>query len=220
MSASARSGLRLAARARLADVREYLGSPRRARAWFDAQRLGIVQLRTEALQLLRIVEDLKPRCVLEIGTLHGGSLLMWARAAAPDATLVSVDRPPWEADDPAERSKRCAVERVGSKRQRVHALRGDSHDPAVREQTRETLNGQAVDFLFLDGDHSYDGVARDCGTTSNSCVRGTRCTTSHPHPRGWGGECPDSNEIRERYRHVELVASPAQEGYGIGVIWV
>lgn len=127
---SRESGRRLGARSRLSDLREYLRSPRRARIWFDAQRLGIVQQRSEALRLLRIVEVLKPRAVLEIGTLHGGSLLMWARAAALDATLVSVDRPPWEADDPAERSKRCAIERVGSRRQRVHAVRGDSHDPA------------------------------------------------------------------------------------------
>ena len=221
-SASARSRW-LAVRARLGDMREYLGSPHHVRAWFDAQRLGIVQLRPEALQLLRIVEDLKPRGVLEIGTLHGGSLLLWARAAARDATLVSVDLPPWEADDPAERSKRCALERVGSRRQRVHVVRGDSHDPAVREQARQRLNGQAVDFLFLDGDHSYDGVARDFADYVQLVRPGgiVAFHDIHRHSRGWGGEVPRFwNEIRERHRHVELIASSAQDGFGIGVIWI
>ena len=214
---------RLGGLSRLSDVREYLRSPRRARIWFNAHRLGIVQRRPEVLRLLGIVAALKPRSVIEIGTLHGGSLLMWARAAAPDATLVSIDLPPWEADDPAERSKRCAIERLGSRRQRVHAVRGHSHEAAVREQACRHLNGQAVDFLFLDGDHSYDGVRGDFAGYAELVRPGgiVALHDIHPHSRGWGGEVPRFwNEIRERYRHTELIANPAQDGYGIGVLWI
>ena len=62
-------------------------------AWWcrEARRLGLTQIDEEARALLRIVSDRRPRRVLEIGTAHGGSFLLWARAARPDATLVSVD---------------------------------------------------------------------------------------------------------------------------------
>src|SRR5262249_17021459 len=59
-----------------------------------ARRLGLVQEPREARALLRIVRELRPTRVVEVGTAHGGSFLLWARAAAPDATLVSVDLPP------------------------------------------------------------------------------------------------------------------------------
>lgn len=211
------------ARSRLGAMRDLVRSPRRARIWFEAQRLGIVQQRTEALRLLRIVESLKPRTVLEIGTLHGGSLLLWARAAASDATLVSIDLPPWEADDPAEGSKRRAIEQAGSRRQQVHAIRGDSHDPAILTEACQRLKGEAVDFLFLDGDHSYDGVRRDFADYADLVRPGgvVALHDIHPHARGWGGEVPRFwSEIRERYRHEELIAKPAQDGFGIGVIWI
>jgi predicted O-methyltransferase YrrM len=204
-------------------LRDYLASPRRTRAWFDAKRLGIVQLRTEAIRLLRLVEELQPRAVLEIGTLHGGSLLLWARAAAADATLVSVDLPPWEGDDPAECAKRRAIAQVGSPAQRVHVVRGDSHDVASRQRARAALNGRAVDFLFLDGDHSYDGVAADFSAYVEFVRPGGMVALHdiHPHSRGWGGEVPRFwKEIRDRYRHDEIVANANQDGYGIGVLWV
>jgi len=214
---------RLRTRSRWENARGYLRSPRHARSWIKAQRLGIVQLRAEALRLLRLIEGLRPRAVLEIGTLHGGSLLLWARAAAPNATLISVDLPPWEADDPAEYAKRSAIERVGSGRQRVQTVRGDSHDPSVRQQARQLLKGTAVDVLFLDGDHSYDGVARDFRDYVDLVRPGGMVALHdiHPHSRGWGGDVPRFwKEIRERHRHIEIIADPHQDGYGIGVLWM
>ena len=43
----------------------------------------------------------------------------------------------------------------------------------------------------------------------------------HPHSRGWGGDVPVFwREVRDRFRHRELVADSRQDGYGIGVVWV
>ena len=166
-------------------------SPRRARALRSARRMGMTQMPSEASDLLRIVERLRPRRVIEIGTTHGGSLLLWARAAAADATLVSIDLPPWEIDDPGESDKRRAIERVGSQQQSVYALRGDSHDPAVQARAHACLGGRAVDFLFLDADHSYEGVRATSTSTRASVgrVASWPSTTSTPIRAAGAARC-------------------------------
>ena len=45
--------------------------------------------------------------------------------------------------------------------QRLDLVRGDSHDAAVVEHVRDLLGGRRLDLLFIDGDHTYDGVRRD-----------------------------------------------------------
>jgi predicted O-methyltransferase YrrM len=198
-------------------------SPRRARAFRAARRLGLTQIPAEAAELMRIVEHHQPRRVLEIGTAHGGSLLLWARAAATEAILVSIDLPPWELDDPGEPAKRLAIERVGSARQLVHAIRGNSHDAGVRSRALGLLGGEAVDFLFIDGDHSYEGVRGDYRDYACLVKPGGVIAFHdiHPHSRGWGGEVPRFwREVREGHRFVEVIADRAQDGYGLGVIWI
>jgi hypothetical protein len=40
-------------------------------------------------------------------------------------------------------------------------IRGDSHDPATLITLKRLLRDQAVDVLFIDGDHAYQGVRDD-----------------------------------------------------------
>lgn len=74
---------------------------------------------------------------------------------APDGTMYLID--PYTDNTIgnvsfALRAARSLVEPVS--RGRVQWLRGYSHE-AAREWSR------SIDFLFIDGDHSYDGVRRD-----------------------------------------------------------
>ena len=43
----------------------------------------------------------------------------------------------------------------------VHMYWGSSHDISMLETVQEKLNGTLVDFMFIDGDHTYDGVKKD-----------------------------------------------------------
>ena len=199
----------------------WIRAPRQAHALQAARRLGLVQVADEALALARLIAALRPRRLLEIGTARGGSLLLWARAAAADATLVSVDRPPWPLDGPAEAQTRRALRRVGSRRQVVHAIRGDSHNLVVRARAAAAFDGQPIDVLIIDGDHAYDGVAADFHDYAG-WVRPGGLIALHdiyPHSQGWGGEVPRFwREIRDRHVTTELIANPDQDGFGIGVI--
>lgn len=126
-----------------------------------ARRLGLAQHPDEMRELLRVARRDRPRRVVEVGTLYGGSLFLLGCAASDDATLVSVDLPPWELDDPGELARRERLATLAREGQRLHLVRGDSHAPAARREVEARLPGGRADLLFLDGDASYDGLARD-----------------------------------------------------------
>lgn len=162
-----------------------------------------------------------PTRVLEIGTWKGGTLFLLTRVAAPDATLVSIDLPGngFGSSYPA-RYKRL-YEAFARERQVVRLVRRDSHDPETVEEVRKLLAGP-IDFLFVDGDHSYDGVRRDYelyaplvrpgGTIAfHDIVAGDEAFVGGV-PRFW-------RELKSQYEEVvEYVRDWEQGGCGIGVI--
>lgn len=59
----------------------------------QARRRGAKQKLAEFAPLVATVGSRRPRSVIEIGSLHGGTLFAWCQTAAPTATLVSIDLP-------------------------------------------------------------------------------------------------------------------------------
>ncbi len=45
--------------------------------------------------------------------------------------------------------------------QHLHLLRGDSHAPQMVHQVRDLVGPVPIDLLFIDGDHTYEGVKPD-----------------------------------------------------------
>jgi predicted O-methyltransferase YrrM len=181
----------------------------------------MTQKEREIRGLLTEVRRLRPRRLLEIGSSAGGTLFLWTRAAAEDATIVSIDLPAGGIRDPEEAERLQRFERFRRGRQRLYLLRADSHAGLTQRRLAQILEGQALDFLFIDGDHSYDGVRRDFDDYA-PLVRPDGLVALHdvhPHSQAWGGEVPQFwSEIRDRYSASELLESPAQDGYGIGLI--
>ena len=120
-----------------------------------------IQHRRELVELARLVATLQPKTLLEIGTFRGGTLFVFARLAAPDATIISLDLP----ISRMGRLYRVAQEPLFHKftldRQDLHLLRKNSHAPATKEEVQRILGGRPLDFLFIDGDHAYESVKRD-----------------------------------------------------------
>jgi predicted O-methyltransferase YrrM len=190
-----------------------------------ALQAGANQKVSELAWLLRKVEGIDARVVLEIGTLSGGTLWAWARVADPRATIVSIDLPGAELGvaPEDEQEQISQIEAYGLPGQSVSLVRGDSHAASTLERVRGIVGASPVDFLFIDGDHTYDGVAADF-ELYGPLVRPGGLIAFHDivnHPsfptaaveEFWGRARVgrDVEEVRSRH---------CGPGYGIGVIKV
>jgi cephalosporin hydroxylase len=126
--------------------------------------VGMQQVPEEILSLADFVAALQPRNVMEIGSARGGTFYLWCMLAAPDGLKITIDLPGGayggeENADPATRSIRDL--RMQSWAPNIHLVAGDSHSIQVRDQVASLLGKEKVDFLFIDGDHTYEGVRAD-----------------------------------------------------------
>ena len=180
------------------------------------------QVQEELARLLEMVDAAKPRCVLEIGTANGGTLFFWTRVATPDATLISIDLPAGDFGEGYAQWRIPIYRRFPLPGQTLHLIRGDSHAPETRDRAQVLLDGDKVDFLFIDGDHTYDGVRADFelfaplvrpgGLIALHDVVVHRDTTCQVH-RLW-------EQLQQAHRTTDLTSDPDQGWAGIGVVHV
>jgi cephalosporin hydroxylase len=175
----------------------------------------------EIEQLYERVLALKPRRVLEIGTARGGTLYLWTQAAADDAVIVSVDLPGGDFGGAYPRCRMPFYREFARPGQTMHLLRADSHQPQTREQVQSLLHSAPLDFLFIDGDHTYEGVRQDFEMYS-PLVRSGGLVAFHDTAVDLVKERCEVNrfwaEIKTRYPHDEFVQSETEPAFGIGVI--
>lgn len=206
-------------------LRRYHAEPRSLEETVDwAMRFGrygyltihTLQKRSEIIALAKAVAALQPRRILEIGTARGGTLLIWSSLARE--RVISCDL----VHRAAQRSLLEALPPPGSKC-RVTLLTGDSHAAAFKQRVARELNGQQVDFLFIDGDHTEAGVAQDYAdykefVRPGGIIAFHDIIESQPLP---------DNQVYHFWKKVkagqnveEFIDNPQQCGFGIGIIRV
>lgn len=95
------------------------------------------------------------RNVLEIGVRKGGTSALWHQIST--GRVIGVDR---QGHDSLQLSDMLSLaESMQDRYPRYSFLLGDSHDPDTHSNICDSID--LVDLLFLDGDHSYDGVKQD-----------------------------------------------------------
>lgn len=115
-----------------------------------------IQDESELAAFLTLVHDLQPEVVLEVGTSRGGTMYALQHAAAPTATLMSLDK--WE------QVTQHTMQAWAQPGQHVISIIMDSHHPDALWWVRDhlaRLNRDELDLLFIDADHHYKDVAED-----------------------------------------------------------
>jgi predicted O-methyltransferase YrrM len=179
------------------------------------------QNRVELARLLEHVVDLKPTNIVEIGTARGGTLFLLSCVANPAARIVSIDLPAGLYGGGYPTWKGYLYRKLMGKRQRLHLIRGNSHDDDIIRKAVDIFNGEPIDLLFIDGDHSY------CGAKSDFLRYRT-----HVREGGWIvfhdilhnihdkdiTVAPLWREVVGKYQSTEIVESYDQGQFGLGVI--
>lgn len=100
----------------------------------------------------------------EIGVAAGGTTRLMAETVGfENAVLI---------DDGGHPKHRHFEENARHFRHRVSLLLGDSHSPQIR-RALSNLDDDRFDVVFIDGDHSYEGVKQDIELVKPYCTSAT-----------------------------------------------
>jgi predicted O-methyltransferase YrrM len=112
-----------------------------------------------------MLQQLKPQVVMEIGTAKGGMLQLFCKNSPPTATIISLDLPNGKHGGGYPKWMGWAYRWKFPKHgQKLHLITGDSKTQESVCKVADTLKGRQVDFLFIDADHTYEGVKSDFNT--------------------------------------------------------
>ncbi len=178
------------------------------------------QIRSEISELLRMVNKMKPKVILEIGTANGGTLFLFSRVASEDATIISVDLPGGRFGGGYPKRREFLYRSFALSNQEIYLFRRDSHERETLEQVKGILDERKVDLLFIDGDHAYKGVKRDFEMYS-PLVKKDGIIVFHdivPGPSENVGGVPHFwKEIKGKWNSREIVEDWNEGGYGYGI---
>ena len=189
-----------------------------------AELIAPIQLRSELLQLSSLVRDLQPKTILEIGTARGGTLFCLTRCADPSACVISLDLPKGPFGGGYSLNKVPLYKAFRLPSQKLHLLRANSHLDSSLEKVKSLLRDKPLDFLFLDGDHTYEGIKSDYEMYSPLVRKGGIIGMHDIASKRFA----EGEEVRIFWEELkasglsctEIMEHPQKNLYGIGIVRV
>jgi len=184
----------------------------------------IYQDEGELNRLIELVKELKPKRILEIGSLYGGTMWYWMHAVkgaeivsvdigvgAPDSRFSDMEYarinlwPEWE------RETGCIITQI----------RADSTSPETVKSVKEYT---PFDFIFIDGGHDYQTAMADWQNYWPMLREGGLLAF---HDIAYPDNNPDNYSVGAVWRAVrdngnwqEIIREHNPEGiWGIGAMW-
>lgn len=99
--------------------------------------------------IIRAVQPIRPRTVLEIGTWRGYSAEVWSEAFRPDI-LVTIEKDKEHPDGIRM-----------NKDNHYYLFEHDSTEQTTKDEVSRLFGDKQVEFMFIDGDHHFASVKRD-----------------------------------------------------------
>ena len=188
----------------------------------DAKYIKPMQYPEELVELAKIIYEKKPKTILEIGTARGGTLFLASQLADDNALVISIDLPDGMYGGGYPNWKIPLYKSFKKKNQTIELIQGDSHSEEILNKLKSILKEKKIDYLFIDGDHTYEGVKHDFETytkllNNHAIVAFHDIVTDR-------SEIPNHfvyeywNEIKNNYKHKEFIKDKNQSKLGIGVL--
>lgn len=168
-----------------------------------ADKSGASQDPFELRQMLELVAQLKPKKILEIGVHTGGGLKAFGDAF-PDAKLYGLE-----------------IDITHLVFTDFELIEGDATKPEIIEQVRKF---GPFDFIFIDGDHTYEGVKADW-ENYHTMVRPGGAVGFHDTSRmgeGWMSKVEVRKLLEELWKSNSYQCAEfwnGRENPGVAVIW-
>lgn len=132
--------------------------------WVKLRKDRAMQIPLEIENLQLAVSKHNPEVVVEIGTANGGTLARWFEIPSVK-TVISIDYPIGIHGGQGFEERTYVIsdilEQANLVKKEFFAINGDSKHPYLVNRVSEILNDKKIDFLFIDGDHTYEGVKGD-----------------------------------------------------------
>ncbi len=182
--------------------------------------LEVSQEPQEIYSLLAFAKNKEVQACMEIGTAKGGTLFLLSRIISERAVLISLDLPYGKFGGGYFGWRIPLYKSFVSWKQKMVLIRDDSHQEAVKRKVTKILNKRELDLLFIDGDHSYEGVKQDFEDYSRLVGHGGLIAFHDILVHGMEGDvaygvCRFWEEIKKNYPYREF---HFDKGPGIGVI--
>ena len=182
-----------------------------------------IQIKEEFVELLKIFQELNPKYILEIGTANGGTLFCFCKLARDDATIISIDLPEGPFGGGYPEWKIPIYQTFKKEKQNLYLLRKDSHKNETLEEVKKILNGNQLDFIFIDGDYSYEGVKKDFEMYSPLVKKGGIIAFHDIAKNYFDPQCQVDlfwKEIKHCFKIKEVMKKPYEGWAGIGIVFL
>lgn len=179
-------------------------------------------------ELLKEYQKIKPTKFIEIGSLYGWTLQHFIHYSQPGSTGLSIDLPVRNFVGPHDRRvekqehnyKNVWPSWAKANNCKLHLIPDSSQKNLTLERTKQIFKNEQIDFLFIDGDHSYEGVKKDYQMYS-PLVRAGGIIAFHDIGKNEEGGCNLLwNEIKKTKTSFKEFLYEDNSEKGIGILFV
>jgi len=182
-------------------------------SFVEVSKLKVVypnQIEEELHLLFDEVQKIKPKVILEIGVENGGTAFFWLSILKEtNGIYIGID-----VDPTVVKRTSYLLDRFGSS---FNLIIGNSVAEETKERVNKILDKKSVDFLFIDGDHSFNAVKFDYEAYKPLVRSGGIIAFHDILPREGGVGRFWLTELKEKNK-IEIIKSSTNK-YGIGVIY-
>lgn len=169
-----------------------------------AEQSRASQDKFELQYLLQLVGDTIPAVVVEIGVHKGFSMETWRKAFGRGVMYIGIENDPQFIDYHKD----------------YELIIGDSHVQHTLDRLKSFLRGRQIDFLFIDGDHRYEGAKKDLEMYGPLVASGGVIAIHDVMRLGaeWMGQVETAKLFQEEslfHRHVALWGGGDAPGTGV-----